>query len=413
MDVDVILKDAVENLNSQLFGLDSIAQVKKQLLAFQKNVKKLDSFDKELLIKLQKYQDDDERFVTFIKRWSKESRLFEIRDDTVKEKVRKPYSYKTHKTSYKDVGSYFQCDLAYMNDFNYNKMIYRKEYCIVLVDGVSGMVYLHATRLKNGKEILEGLKKIFERVKRQETIYLQTDNGTEFFNHHFYEWCESENIIHFSSNNLKKAYLAENAVRRLKKIYQKMRIIGKLDSVAWETKLLEVELAMNRKRRPASGITAEQLNRNDETGEALRMLDDFKIQKRKKNNFVYNNSTRIEKEKLNKKLQILKPLEVGKFVYLPKYRTDKRLLFAKPTTNMISEWDTDHVFEIIKVIENKHVANSLYSPPIMYKVIGQDEPFDTFILKREELYTLDREPKNIHYKNVKEYETEFYKKLKL
>lgn len=293
--------------------------------------------------------------------------------------------------------------------FNKDKRNVRRNYCIVLVDGVSNMTYLRAARHKTGPEILAGTKELFSTLERQETVYLQTDNGTEFFNKHFYEWCKRNRIEHFASKNLKKAYLAENAIRRLKEIYQRLRKKDKLND--WVTVLPQVEERMNTKERAVSGITPEELNRNDSSGEALRMLDLFKTQQQSKHTFKYNNLTRVEKEKKNFKMEILKPLKVGTKVYVQKFRTDPRLQFAKATTNLVSAWDTSRIFKVVDVTVRKDVVNTFYSPPYLYTVQDCNEPHETLLLKREDLNPVNKIAKDIYYKNIKDYETNLYDKL--
>ncbi len=404
--VDELLQAATENLKSQLFGLDKIENVRKKLIKFQNA--RLSAADQQLYRDIKKQQADDESYRAFIQRWASQSRLFETKvRDTVKDKIRQPYSFRTHKQTYHLPGQYFHCDLADMRVFNNDKRNVRRNYCIVLVDGVSNMTYLRASRKKTAPEILSGLQHLFADIKRQETVYLQTDNGTEFFNNAFYEWCKRAHIEHFASKNLKKAYLAENAIRRLKEIYQQLRKKGKLND--WVTELPNVEERMNSKERAVSGITPEELNRNDTAGEALRMLDLFKSQQQTKNTFKYNNLTRVENEKMNKKMEILKPLKVGTKVYVQKFRTDPRLQFAKATTNMISAWNTSRIFKIVKVTVRKDVVNTFYSPPYLYKVRDLSAPYETLLLKREDLNPVNK--KDIYYRNLKEYETELYDNL--
>ncbi|XP_047146221.1 uncharacterized protein LOC124819076 [Hydra vulgaris] len=187
------------------------------------------------------------------------SLLFKVTNVLSKlEEPRTPYSYRTHKKIYNLPGQYFHCDLADMSVFNTDKKVYRRNYCIVLVDGVSGFVRFKASIGKSAREILVALKSLFEHMNRQEEVFLQTDRGGEFYNKQFEAWCNENKITHFSSKNLQKAYLAENAIRRLKDIYQKLRIAKKLtDKTDWTSFLPLVEEKLNKSKRTVSGITPE------------------------------------------------------------------------------------------------------------------------------------------------------------
>lgn len=184
MRVDDLIQNGINTISSRLFGLSSITNVKKELLSFQN--KRLNDGDQKIKKRLKKFQNDDKSYPSFIKRWSKESRLFQV-GTTLEEKVRPPYSFQTHKQSYDKPGLYFQCDLADMKVFDLDRKKVRRNYCIVLVDGVSNKVYLRAARHKNAQEILSGLQYLFQHISRQETVYLQTDKGGEFFNKDFAE----------------------------------------------------------------------------------------------------------------------------------------------------------------------------------------------------------------------------------
>ncbi|XP_065663357.1 uncharacterized protein LOC136085803 [Hydra vulgaris] len=167
--------------------------------------------------------------------WSHQTQLFKKTTSVnVKNQApRKPYVYETHQFSYEKPHQYFQADLADMESFNFNPG-YRPDYCLVVVDRVSGKVYLRVMKKKTAEKTVSSckhiFKDIFKTVQRDDKsfIYLQTDEGTEFFNSKMKEWCEAKNIHHFHSKNYGKAYIAESVIGRLKLLYQKLKNQGKL-----------------------------------------------------------------------------------------------------------------------------------------------------------------------------------------
>ncbi|XP_065654696.1 uncharacterized protein LOC136081315 [Hydra vulgaris] len=173
-----------------------------------------------------------------------------------------------HQYSYDRPRQYFQADLAYMTSFNLNFAPHQPEFCLVVVDGVSKKVYLRVTSKKTADKVLSSFKHIFEDIERDDKtfIYLQTDQGGEFFNNKMKEWCCEQNIVHFSSKNYGKAYLAELTIGRLKQLYQKLRKHGELQKNNWSFYIEDMEKKLNEKERVTSGIAPEDLDADDAKG---------------------------------------------------------------------------------------------------------------------------------------------------
>ena len=414
--IDELIDKQLNKLESRLFGLKNISKIVKIVSQFE--TLKKNPADLKLYEKLRAILENSiyAKWTGLITAWSHQTLLFKktTSANEKKQAPRKPYVYETHKFTYDKPHTYFQADLADMNSFNLN-FGYHPEFCLVLVDGVSGKVYLRVTGKKNANKVLASFKEIFKDIQRpsdKNFIYLQTDYGGEFFNNKMSQWCEEENIYHFHSKNYGKAYMAESVIGRLKLLYQKLRNQGKLKKRNWSFYIETIEQKLNEAEKSTSGISPEELDGDDAEAKALRMFDQFASDRIRKNKFASGYSHRVEKEYNNQKLKIYKPLTVGTECYLKKYKIDAKDTFSKSSTRNRPYWDTTKKVIVMKVTERSNPIAQGYLPVHIYKVGEVDHLNATYKVKREDLLPIDERDEDIYYKNFKEYSKAFYKPLK-
>ena len=87
-------------------------------------------------------------------------------------------------------------------------------YWLTCVDVLSRYAWVRPIREKSGLEVLKAFRAIFE-DGRQPRV-LQTDQGTEFLNHHLQAFLKSKNIRHFVTYSDPKAQIVERFHRTLK-----------------------------------------------------------------------------------------------------------------------------------------------------------------------------------------------------
>ena len=83
----------------------------------------------------------------------------------------------------------------------------------MVIDLFSRQVDAEITRSKNASSILRTFKKIVER--RGKPALIQTDDGGEFFNKQFSDYCKQKGIRHFSPKSVTKASVIERFNRTL------------------------------------------------------------------------------------------------------------------------------------------------------------------------------------------------------
>lgn len=139
-------------------------------------------------------------------------------------------TYTTHRSARKkfkrnpiivgEIDGQWQGDLAEMGNIAEDNDGVR--YLLILIDVVSKYVWVEALKTKEGKSVLLGLKRIFERTERRPKK-LQTDDGKEFLSSVVQRYLKDRNIIFFTVKSDKKAAIAERMVRTLKdKIWRYM-----------------------------------------------------------------------------------------------------------------------------------------------------------------------------------------------
>ena len=120
-------------------------------------------------------------------------------------------------------GISFQADLAYLP--NHKKM----PYALILVDQYSKYIYLEPLKKKTGPVVKDALNKIIEKNSLFKINQISCDRGTEFIA--IKKYFKEKNIGFFFLEGKGKAFLAENAIKRFKRVL--FQVIRNGKNVLW------------------------------------------------------------------------------------------------------------------------------------------------------------------------------------
>lgn len=112
------------------------------------------------------------------------------------------------------LNKYFQIDLMVLGDglarTNFN------HYILVAIDAFSRKLFVVPLKTKSGPEVAAALEQI---VKENHGIPMRkivSDKGREFLNAHVKRFMDKYNVIHFTTENIQHAALAERVIRTLR-----------------------------------------------------------------------------------------------------------------------------------------------------------------------------------------------------
>ena len=106
----------------------------------------------------------------------------------------------------------YQADL--MDLQNYKRQNHGNSYILVIIDVFSRELFAFPLKNKFGKTVVTAFEKLFR--NKHIPMYLQTDDGTEFFNIHMQKLLKKHNVNHFSVKSQFKASMAERVIRTVK-----------------------------------------------------------------------------------------------------------------------------------------------------------------------------------------------------
>ena len=205
-----------------------------------------------------------------------------------------------------DKGQRFQADLA---DISYLRpTAHEPKYVLVIVDVYSQRVYLYGL-YKTDKSI-DAFKQFLENTKRIRNednvqVYVQTDEGTEFFNKSLLQLFKNNGVKLFTTSmNRGHAFMAEQKIRELKKKMTKLKSLSSKLPIAKTFKTIESN--MNITRIGYMGLSPIEIEETytDPTRNALRKLY---IGKKITDQRIKQQRYTLKKDKRKK----VKPLMVG------------------------------------------------------------------------------------------------------
>ncbi|OOY54049.1 DDE-type integrase/transposase/recombinase [Solemya velum gill symbiont] len=108
----------------------------------------------------------------------------------------------------------YQWDVDTANLLDYAKENEGYGYFLLAIDVMSKYVWTRPLRHPNYKETINALREIFGEGRK--AMRMRTDKGTEFVNKEMEKFLRKENVIHFVTQNVVKANIAERAIKTIK-----------------------------------------------------------------------------------------------------------------------------------------------------------------------------------------------------
>jgi len=112
------------------------------------------------------------------------------------------------------LNKYFQIDLMVLNASSARTN--RKGYVLICVDAFSRKLFALPLKTKTGVEVAAALETIVRENQGIPPAKIVTDKGKEFLNIHVQNFMARYNIIHFTTENVQHAALAERVIRTLR-----------------------------------------------------------------------------------------------------------------------------------------------------------------------------------------------------
>lgn len=214
--------------------------------------------------------------------------------------------FPTRPVELKGIDDLYQADLVEMIPFARINNGYK--YILTVINCFSK--YAYAIPLKNKQA--STIAKTIEPILRNNPMrYLQTDQGTEFYNKDFNECMKRYNIKHYSTYSDKKGSIIERFNRTLKSLmYQKFTEVGNYN---WVKILPSLLLQYNNKKHRTIGMKPVEV---DSTNEKLVMKHIHK------NRQHYSTKDKKQLFKVGDKVRISKYKKIFDKGYLPNWTNE-------------------------------------------------------------------------------------------
>lgn len=158
-------------------------------------------------------------------------------------------NYLRRRTIIKDFWDLYQADLAEMQTYARENKGYR--YILVVINCYSKYLWTEPVKNKTGEVITKAMQTVLKQSGQPRN--LQTDQGKEFFNSAFAKLMSSYGINHYNTYSVKKASIAERAIRTLKsKLYLQFSIRG---TYRWHDIIRKVTNEYNNTKHRTIGMT--------------------------------------------------------------------------------------------------------------------------------------------------------------
>ena len=240
-------------------------------------------------------------------------------------------------------GQWFQADLA---DIGYLRpTAHEAKYVLIIVDVYSQRVYLYPLYRKD--KTIDAFKQFLQDTEgvrdKGVQVYIQTDEGTEFFDRPLLRLFADNGIQLFTTKmNKGHAFMAEQKIRELKKKMTKLKSLTPKLSIAKTLKTVEANI--NITRIVYIGLSPTEIE-EEIADPAQNTLRKVYVGKRITDQRTRHNRYNLKKDNRKK----VKALKLGDLVYILSGRTLKRRYrgaLDKATTGVKPNFDTSKVFVV-------------------------------------------------------------------
>ena len=215
-------------------------------------------------------------------------------------------NFPTRTVEVKGISDLYQADLVEM--IPYAAINNNYKYILTVINCFSKYAYAIPLKNKRAPTIVEAIKPILDANSMR---YLQTDQGTEFFNKEFKTLVKQYNIKHYSSYTEKKASIIERFNRSLKSLmYQKFTETG---NYKWVNILPTLLHNYNTRKHRTINMKPIEVNSSNEQLVMKNII---------KNRQHYNITEKKQRFKVGDKVRISKYKQVFDKGYLPSWTNE-------------------------------------------------------------------------------------------
>lgn len=142
------------------------------------------------------------------------------------------------------LNKYFQMDLMVLNPDTAKVNLYNN-YILICMDTFSRKLFARPLKTKHGEAVTRATESIFQENNGCPPGKIITDKGKEFLNSHFQNLMNKYKIVHFTTENVQHAAIAERVIRTLRETIGKYMTYK--NSKTFITKLQEFVIGYNKK----------------------------------------------------------------------------------------------------------------------------------------------------------------------
>lgn len=233
-------------------------------------------------------------------------------------------NFPTRAVTLKGLNDLFQADLVDVS--NYKTFNKNHTFILMVINCFTKMGYTMPLKNKSGPEVTKAFEEILSTLP-QPPKNLQTDNGTEFYNHHFQSLMKKYGINHYSTYSEKKASIVERFNRTiLNWLFKQFSLQG---SYKWIDVLPTIVKKYNNRVHRTTGM--KPVNVTDKASENYLLTK------------VYNQREpdRKRKLKLDDLVRLSKYKGVFKKGYLPNWSTELfkvvQIMPTSPTSFLLQD----------------------------------------------------------------------------
>ena len=187
-------------------------------------------------------------------------------------------NYPTNKIVYNFVDEIWSIDLA---DFSDYKTLNNKgfRYIFIIIDNFSKYLWAIPLKNKNSQTITNEFSNILTTSKRN-SLKLESDRGTKFYNSIFQNFLKSKNIHHYSRYTDKGPSIAEKVIRTIRNLLKKPVFLS--GEASWINELPSVIKQYNNTIHHSTKMTPIRASKKSNEKEVYSNLSDDRVKQKPK-----------------------------------------------------------------------------------------------------------------------------------
>jgi len=164
---------------------------------------------------------------------------------------------------------FFACDLS---EFTKSQMYLNShfKFLLVFLDAFSKKTWLRPLKSKSGEEVSKAFESILKPLKLTAPSFMNVDRGREFYNEQVTAVLSKYKVTAYSTFSAKKSFLAENKIRFIKRILE--RLYFSTGKKQWVSFIPTLEKNLNDSYHRSIGMTPNQADKPQMQSEVFHNL---------------------------------------------------------------------------------------------------------------------------------------------